>query len=140
MAANPMNPPTGIFEGYLKKRKNIAALTLLSDSNKRYFYLDLPTYSMVYFKNRKKSGKPNEIPIRGIFAVHRIDNESTDIISGKEWAYQFILVTRERVFELRAYSWNDREVWIKGLGTFILLFIPSVFSATTNQSFANNYM
>ena len=115
MADNGMHPPTGIFEGYLKKRKNNSALHLISDTNKRYFYLDLSTYSMVYYKNRKKSGKPSPIPIRGVFSLHRIDDDTTHVIAGKEWAYMFVLMTRERVYELKAYSWNDREVWIKGL-------------------------
>jgi hypothetical protein len=119
MESQDSQPPVGIFEGYMKKRKNIAALTLLGDCNKRYFYLDLSTYGMVYYKNRKKSGTPVEVPLREILAVIRVDGDTGQILAGKEWAYQFFIVTRTRSYDLRAYSWNDREVWMKGLNRLI---------------------
>jgi hypothetical protein len=114
-----IRPPLGIFEGYMKKRKNIAALTLISDCNKRYFYLDLSTCTLVYYKNRKKSGKVEQIPLREILGMVRMDDETINVISGKEWVYQFYLVTRSRSYDLRAYSWNDREVWMKALNRIL---------------------
>ncbi|CAI2360801.1 unnamed protein product [Moneuplotes crassus] len=107
-----MMAPTGIFEGYLKKRKNIGALTLISDSNKRYFLLDLPTYSLVYFKNRKK-GKKNTIPLQRILFVSKL-GDNDEVISGKEWSYPFRIITTERQYDFRAFSFKDREVWVSG--------------------------
>ena len=115
MASEEMKPPLGIFEGYMKKRKNIAALTLFNDCNKRYFFLDLGTFSMVYFKNRKKTSKIEQIPLREILAVVKNDDSTDQEIDGKEWVFQFYLITRSRPYDLRAYSWNDREVWVKAL-------------------------
>lgn len=115
MSDQDLQPPSGIFEGYMKKRKNIGALTLISDCNKRYFYLDLGTYILVYYKNRKKSGTPIQIPLRKIIAVKKEDDDTEAVISGKEWVYQFYLVTTARSYDLRAYSWNDREVWMRSL-------------------------
>lgn len=74
---------------------------------------------MVYYKNRKKTGTPIQIPLRNLISLLRIDEETTDVISGKEWAYQFYLITTSRSYDLRAYSWNDREVWLKGLNKLL---------------------
>lgn len=115
MSDQTLQPPSGIFEGYMKKRKNIGALTLISDCNKRYFYLDLSTYVMVYYKNRKKSGTPVQIPLRKIIGLKKEDEAADAVLSGKEWVYQFYLITTARSYDLRAYSWNDREVWMRSL-------------------------
>ena len=81
MADFSIKPPTGYYEGYLKKRKNIAALTLLVDWNKRYFCLDAPKYSLVYYKDRKRSDKPSEIDLTHIMGIKPIPcDEINDII------------------------------------------------------------
>lgn len=60
-----------------------------------------------------------QIPLREILGLVRVDDETSNVISGKEWVYQFFLVTRSRSYDLRAYSWNDREVWMKALNRLI---------------------
>ena len=73
----------------------------------------LPTnYYITRIEN--KSGKANEIPLFNILAVDSVDDHTSDVISGKEWAYQFRVVTKERPYEFRAFSWSDRDIWMKG--------------------------
>ena len=57
---------SGTFEGYLKKRKTVAGFTLFSEWTKRYFILELDKFTMLYYKNRKKKGKPSVVPLREI--------------------------------------------------------------------------
>ena len=54
-----MNIPSGIYEGYLMKKKSNKLLEFMSDYNKRYFYLQLSKYQLIYYKNRKCSGNKN---------------------------------------------------------------------------------
>lgn len=105
----------GVFEGYLKKRKTVGGLTLFTEWTKRYFVLNLDTFTMVYYKNRKKKGKPSVVPLREMLLVYRQDSEQQDnkLNTGKEWGFEFEVFTRSRHFLFNAYSWNDREVWFK---------------------------
>lgn len=106
--------PNGVFEGYLQKRKNIAALSFIKECNKRFFVLYSGLYKMQYFKDRKKKGNPNEIDLQGILGVkqlYKIDGDHA--IGVKEWDFRFLVATRERVYEFRAYTFSDAEIWIK---------------------------
>lgn len=106
---------TGVFEGYLKKHKTVAGLTLFTEWTKRYFVLNLETFTMVYYKNRKKKGKANQVPLRELLSISKPEGEgeNTPVTGGKEWGYEFLVLTRSREFRFNAYSWNDKEVWYK---------------------------
>jgi hypothetical protein len=107
------NKLTGVFEGYLKKRKTVGGLTLFNEYTKRYFMLNLEKFEMVYFKNRKKKGKPSVIPLREMLVVHSLAENGTIVLSGgKEWGCEFRVCTRSRTYQFNAYSWSDKEVWI----------------------------
>lgn len=66
-------PMKGVFEGYLKKHKNVNSLTLFIEYNKRYFCLDSGKFKLVYYKNRKKTGAPSEIPLNELLSVRLKD-------------------------------------------------------------------
>ena len=108
---------SGAFEGYLKKHKTVGGLTLFSGWTKRYFVLNLDTFTMIYYKNRKKKGKASPVPLLEMLQVNKPNSEGNEVqlSSGKEWEYEFELLTRSRNFLFNAYSWNDREVWYKAL-------------------------
>ena len=65
-------------------------------------------------KTGNKTGKVVEILLETILLVQKVDDQTSDIISGKEWAYLFRIITRDRQYDFRAFSWNDREIWLKG--------------------------
>lgn len=106
---------TGVFEGYLKKHKAVGGLTLFNEWTKRYFVLNLDSFTMVYYKNRKKKGKANPVPLREMLRLSKPEGEVGEgpVVGGKEWGYEFEVLTRSRNFRFNAYSWNDREVWHK---------------------------
>jgi hypothetical protein len=85
------NKLAGLFEGYLKKHKTLAGLTLFNEYTKRYFILHLERFEMAYYKNRKKKGKPSIVPIRELLLIEKIDPEGAEgnKNSGKEWGYEF---------------------------------------------------
>jgi len=103
----------GLFEGYLKKHKNISGLTLFNEYTKRYFILSMEKFSLVYYKNRKKKGVPATIPLRELLLVQKLGQETLDGETKvtKEWGFEFKVCTRSRTYLINAYSWNDREVW-----------------------------
>lgn len=106
---------SGTFEGYLKKRKTVAGFTLFSEWTKRYFILELESFTMQYFKNRKKKGNASIVPLRELIWVLKDepDEGTTKIGKSSEWGYEFRVVTRSRTYLFNAYSDNDREVWYR---------------------------
>jgi hypothetical protein len=107
---------SGVFEGYLKKKKTNLGY-IMSDWNKRYFVLEIGIFIMSYFKNRKKKGFKSSIPLREMVLVLKDEPEggSTEIGKNVEWGYEFSLVTRNRTYHFNAFSNSDREVWYTGL-------------------------
>jgi hypothetical protein len=110
-------PVSAVFEGYLKKHKNATSLTIFIEYNKRYFSLNAKKCELIYHKNRKKSGKSSEIPLKEILAIRKRDDEEgkAKIESNTEWGYEFYVITTPRTYLFNAYSWNDREIWMKAL-------------------------
>lgn len=108
-------PLQGVFEGYIKKHKSLGGLTMFNEYTKRYFVLDLGKFEMVYYKNRKKKSKPADVPIKEILALQNMDEHSQNMNmhNAREWGFEFKVITRSRTYRFNAYSWNDREVWLR---------------------------
>lgn len=114
-------PLTGVFEGYLKKHKSVNSLTLFIEYNKRYFTLNLSQFRLSYFKNRKKTGRGEEIPLREVLAVQKFgeDLNITKANGKSDWGFEFYVITRSRTYRFNAYSYDDREVWFSALQNMI---------------------
>ena len=113
-------PLKGIFEGYLKKHKNTCGLTIFVEYTKRYFCLNSPRFQLLYFKNRKKTGTPSDVPLKEILGLKKADDKENDKInSKKEWGYEFYMWTRHRTYLFNAFSYNDREIWLDALRSLL---------------------
>lgn len=117
MSEQRIQPPSGIYEGYLMKKKTDSKLNFFGDTNKRYFSLNLSKYELMYYSNRKKKGKPNIIPMREIIEAKKVDESDTERIG--TWTNKFILSTNRRNYELRSYSCIDRDAWLKAFNRLI---------------------
>ena len=73
MSENTLFKPVGIFEGYLMKRKSYTSISLFQEWNKRYFYLNLSKYNLIYWENRRRTGKQTHISLRELIDVQYLN-------------------------------------------------------------------